>query len=109
MMDTSTHGHGYRRGFLSLTCVALATLLSASCSTPAPGGGRHNGHHPQGNAVPVAAPGTTAAPLAAADLALRLESLLGEHSVLAANMMRGRIRGDEDFAQAANAALGKNT
>ena len=29
--------------------------------------------------------------------------------MLAADFMRGRIRGDEDFAQAANAALGKNT
>jgi len=29
--------------------------------------------------------------------------------VLAADFMRSRIRGDEDFAQAANAALGKNT
>jgi hypothetical protein len=29
--------------------------------------------------------------------------------VLAADFMRGRIRGDEDFVQAANAALGKNT
>jgi hypothetical protein len=35
--------------------------------------------------------------------------LLGEHSVLASDMMRARIRGDDDFAQAANAALGKNT
>jgi hypothetical protein len=29
--------------------------------------------------------------------------------VLAAEMMRGRLRGDDDFAQSANAALGKNT
>ena len=58
-------------------------------------------------APPGAAP--VAAPLPPADLALRLESLLGQHSMLAADMMRGRIRGNDDFAQAANSALGKNT
>jgi hypothetical protein len=35
--------------------------------------------------------------------------MLGQHSVLAADVMRSRIRGDADFVQAANAALGKNT
>jgi hypothetical protein len=35
--------------------------------------------------------------------------LLGQHAVLAADLMRSRIRGDDDFVQAANAALGKNT
>jgi hypothetical protein len=44
-----------------------------------------------------------------AELTLQLEALLGQHSILAADMMRGRLRGDPDFAQAANAALGKNT
>jgi hypothetical protein len=43
------------------------------------------------------------------ELSLQLEALLGHHSVLAADMMRGRLRGDPDFAQAANAALGRNT
>lgn len=52
---------------------------------------------------------TLAAAKSAPELALRLEALLGQHSLLAADFMRGRIRGDEDFAQAANAALGKNT
>src|SRR5204862_72109 len=52
---------------------------------------------------------TAGAALAAPDFALRLQSLLGQHSQLAADMMRGRIRGDEDFAQAANSALGRNT
>jgi hypothetical protein len=47
--------------------------------------------------------------LPAPELALQLQALLGQHSVLAADMMRGRLRGDEDFIQAANAALGKNT
>jgi hypothetical protein len=42
-------------------------------------------------------------------LALQLEAHLGHHSVLAADMMRARLRGDADFAEAADAALGKNT
>ncbi|GIM89043.1 hypothetical protein [Paractinoplanes toevensis] len=47
--------------------------------------------------------------LAPADLAIRFEALLGQHSVLAADLMRSRIRGDDDFVQAANTALGRNT
>src|SRR3954466_9208508 len=63
--------------------------------------------------APTAAPavepaGRQAAP-AAADLAIRFEALLGQHSVLTADLMRSRIRGDDDFVQAANAALGRNT
>jgi hypothetical protein len=50
-----------------------------------------------------------AAPDTAADRAVQLEALLGQHSVLAADLMRSRIRGDDDFVQAANAALGRNT
>jgi hypothetical protein len=45
----------------------------------------------------------------AADQAVRLQALLGQHSVLAADLMRSRIRGDDDFVQAADAALNKNT
>lgn len=45
----------------------------------------------------------------AADQAIRLQALLGQHSVLAADLMRSRIRGDDDFVQAADAALNKNT
>jgi plasmid stabilization system protein ParE len=48
-------------------------------------------------------------PAAPGDAALLLQSLLGQHTVLAADMMRGRLRDDPDLAQAANAALGKNT
>jgi hypothetical protein len=44
-----------------------------------------------------------------AEASLRLQALLGQHTVLAGDMMRGRLRGDPDLAQAANAALGKNT
>jgi hypothetical protein len=44
-----------------------------------------------------------------ADVALQLEALLGQHSVLVADMMRSRIRNDEDFAQAASTAVTRNT
>ena len=54
-------------------------------------------------------PGRAAAPDTAADRAIRLQALLGQHMVLAADVMRSRIRGDDDFAQAANAALTRNT
>ncbi len=63
-------------------------------------------------AVRAAVPVTLAAPAddtAAPDLAVRLQALLAEHAVLAADLMRSRIRGDADFVQAANAALGQNT
>jgi hypothetical protein len=62
-------------------------------------------------ATQAAAPGT-AAPAAGdegATVGIRLEALLGQHTVLAADMMRARIRRDPDFAQAAEAALTRNS
>ncbi|BCJ45674.1 hypothetical protein GCM10010168_59050 [Actinoplanes ianthinogenes] len=59
--------------------------------------------------VDAAAPVPVAAPVSAPDSAVRLQALMGQHAVLAADMMRSRIRGDADFVQAANAALGQNT
>ena len=66
--------------------------------------------------APAPAPASPSGPVAAAlpkpvaaDLAIQFEALLGQHSVLAADLMRSRIRGDDDFVQSANAALGKNT
>ncbi len=55
------------------------------------------------------AAGTPASAATPADPALQLAALMGQHSVLADDMMRARIRGDADLAQAANAALGQNT
>jgi len=52
---------------------------------------------------------TLAASASPEDLAIRFQALLGQHAVLAADLMRSRIRGDDDFVQAANAALGQNT
>ena len=40
---------------------------------------------------------------------MRLQSLLGQHTVLASDMMRARVRRDPDFAQAAEVALTRNT
>jgi hypothetical protein len=51
----------------------------------------------------------TSGPLTPGEFTLQFESLLGQHTVLASDMMRGRIRNDPDLAQATNAALGKNT
>jgi hypothetical protein len=45
----------------------------------------------------------------ATDLALQLQKLYGQHAVLTAELMRSRVRSDPDLAQAANAAVGKNT
>ena len=56
-----------------------------------------------------AAPAARAHAADPVDQALRLQALLGHHSVLVADMMRSRLRGEPDFAQAADAALGRNT
>ena len=48
-------------------------------------------------------------PVTPGEFGLQFQALLGQHTTLAADMMRGRIRNDPDLAQAANAAIGKNT
>jgi len=100
--------------------VVLAAFLIRSTSVPPPSSSAtgHAGqlaaagvtHSRHGTAAAVRPWSAAAAQTrSAADLSLRLEALLGQHAVLSADMMRGRLRGDPDFAQAANAALGKNT
>src|ERR1700754_4310197 len=54
-------------------------------------------------------PAAALAPPAAPDATIQLESLLGHHSVLAADLMRSRIRGDDDLAGASEGAVDKNT
>ncbi|WP_433301964.1 hypothetical protein ACQP2F_07630 [Actinoplanes sp. CA-030573] len=88
-----TLGNGRLWRALPILCAGLLLLASG----PAPA------------AVTQAVPARHRAAPSAADLAIQLEALLGQHSVLAADLMRSRIRGDDDFVQAANAALGKNT
>jgi hypothetical protein len=91
--------------------LGVIALLPAGCTAhrPAtaapPAAAAHADHQPAAAVHAAAAPAPTSAP----DRALRLQALLGQHSILAADMMRGRIRGDDDFAQAADAALSKNT
>jgi hypothetical protein len=83
------HGPGRLWRALPLLCAGLLTLSPATPVRPATA--------------------ALLAPAGTADLAIRFEALLGQHSVLAADLMRSRIRGDDDFVQSANAALGKNT
>ncbi len=46
---------------------------------------------------------------APAAVRLQLEQLLGQHSALTTRLTRSRVRGDDDLAEAADAALGANT
>ena len=106
-----------------LTCLVVLTGLAA-CSSPSPatspaptgsagppasGAAGATGAQPGSTAAPQTGPQAAPAPSTPADAALRLQALLGQHHILAADMMRGRLRNDEDFAQAANAAVGQNT
>jgi hypothetical protein len=83
-----------------LAAVLTAGLAGAPGRTPAAGPAAR---------PPAHAAAAAAAPAPAADRAVRLQALLGHHAVLASSLMRSRIRGDDDFVQAANAALGENT
>jgi hypothetical protein len=116
-----TRGHGHFRQLVPILCAGLlATVLTAGWATaaarqPVAAGGNavavdHDAVHRGAatDATTVTA-GTAAAPDTAADRAVRLQALLGQHSVLAADVMRSRIRGDDDFVEAANSALGRNT
>lgn len=117
---TSSQARPRSSRLLLLGGSVVAVALAAGCVV---GAGKDSDQ-----ARPAAAAGTTAAaadrldanqavapadvptgPLTPGELALQLQSLLGQHTVLASDMMRGRLRDDPDLAQAANAALGKNT
>jgi len=111
-----------RRGW-SAVAVTLVCGVLAACSAgqPAPPGAAEaagQSASARSSAVGTAEPGAHGPGHGAlsgspdespGDAALRLEALLGQHAVLAADLMRGRIRNDEDFGQAANAAVGRNT
>ena len=103
---------------VAILCAGVLTaVLAAGCATSAPRppvaagqAGRPASQDMAGrDTAGSGAPNRAAAPDTAADRAVRLQALLGQHSVLAADLMRSWIRGDEDFVQAANAALGRNT
>lgn len=107
-----------RRGW-SAVVVAVWCAMLAACSANGqaaePAASPSAAGAPSGAAEPHAATNSPHGALSGAprespgDAALRLEALLGQHAVLASDLMRGRIRGDEDFGQAANAAVGRNT
>ncbi len=105
------------RGGAVVGLLACLVVL-AGCSATAPSGQAQAGAAaappaPPAPSAPAAPPpGAPAQPSAAeagTDGALRLEALLGQHTIQAGDLMRGRLRNDEDFAQAANAAVGQNT
>jgi hypothetical protein len=108
---TSTRGQGYSgRSLVALVCTITLCLLVGAC-----GGAAQNDSKPSGQTQSLKstdhshAAAVAAAPTSPMEASLQLQALLGQHSVLSAEMMRGRLRGDPDFAQAANAALGNNT
>jgi hypothetical protein len=112
-ISPSRQGRGRRQFFVAAACAfVLVSLLGLSA--PARHHGSGGARHAE-NVVSTGAlhfqPGAFGAARrqSPSELSLQLEALLGQHSVLAADMMRARLRGDPDFAQAANAALGKNT
>jgi hypothetical protein len=109
-MQRSGQGHSWQ--LIPVLCAGLvAAVLTAGWAALAP--------RPPAAAVRPAVPAAAgaghhdaaaaAAPASAADRAIRLQALLGQHTVLASDLMRSRIRGDDDFVQAADAALGRNT
>src|SRR5438046_10157319 len=102
MMQTLTG----RRELIRTLSLAVLTLLVAGCS-PAPKPGRPPAGPAQSS--PSQRPVVAAAPPAPPDLALRLEALLGEHSVLAAAMMPSRTEGNGDLAPPAHPALRGHT
>jgi hypothetical protein len=92
--------------------IALALLAAAPIRDQGSSGSAHEAHSVHGASSAIghgaqapARPGQ----VTPAQATLQLQALIGQHSILSAEMMRGRLRGDEDFAQAANAAVGKNT
>lgn len=88
--------------FLAVVCLLVAAAAAVSCQAPAPrrSAGQPVAHQHHEEAAP---------PPSAADAALQLQVLLGHHSILAAELMRGRLRGDDAYTKAAAAAAEKNT
>jgi hypothetical protein len=107
-------------GVVAVTTVAVVT----ACSGPAPTAQQPAAQQQDRSAASGASSSAKIMPMAsssassgagsasssgtATDAALRLQALLGQHSILASEMMRARIRADDDLAGAADAALGKN-
>ncbi|HKG50824.1 MAG TPA: hypothetical protein VKB14_10315 [Actinomycetales bacterium] len=101
-------------GLAALVVSVPAVVVAAPSSGARPGAAEPamaHGAHSFPDLAAASRPGAVqpAAVTSATDLALELQKLLGQHAVLAAELMRSRMRDDPDLAQAANAAVGKNT
>jgi hypothetical protein len=102
---------------LSLSAIAVASACSSGSSpTASAAGSAAASPAPSSSPSSSAGDGTmdmTTQSAAAQDkgaaAGIRLQSLVAQHSVLVADMMRARIVRAPDVAQAADAALGKNT
>jgi hypothetical protein len=91
--------------------ILVGAVLLTGCSaapSPPPAAAAPASAAPHTDPMP-GGPLSTTAGQSPADVALQLEALLGQHSVLVADMMRSRIRNDADFAQAASTAVTRNT
>jgi hypothetical protein len=101
-----TRRHSLRRS-VATTSLAVVCLLMAGSTAVA--------HRAPTDIRPASRPVAhqhseqAAPPPSTADAALQLQALLGHHSILAVELMRGRMRGDDGFTSAAAAAAEKNT
>ncbi len=93
--------------------VALATVPALGIYATAYGDSPGVADHAPAASLTHRHAGAAAAPVlsaaAPADVRLRLEHLLGHHAVLMTRLMRGQFEPRPDFAQAAQAALDRNT
>jgi hypothetical protein len=96
---------------------ACTVLAAAGCSTPSTSAARTPASVSSTSAASTPAPSAAMADMAAsspeqdkgAAAGIRLQSLIAQHSVLVADLMRARITRAPDVAQAADVALATNT
>jgi hypothetical protein len=91
-----------------VSAAVLTGVLAAGCAQQPAASTASAGHHQQAE-VSTARLATAVGPDQPAGTQLRLETLLSHHAVLTINLIRARLRGDPDLAQAAVAAVSKNT
>lgn len=121
----STSGNVVRMG--AAMVAASAVLAVSGCSTGAGAGSASTAASSSSTSSPAPSPSAASSPSSSgmagmpassasdpasdrgATAGIRLESLVAQHSVLVADMMRARILRAPDVTQAADAALGKNT
>jgi hypothetical protein len=96
---TQRYAQAWGRRTLAVFAVVLTGLVAGSAAAARADrtGPGHAGHT------------HVAAPPAPGDATLALQASLGYHSILAADMMRSRLAGDEDLAGAAENAVARNT